>query len=81
MKVEIDKLGNVSKLKQVYNGVEFTSDDGERLSVVMRDSGFELTYEGQRIDLKRGRVIKFDSKLRGVARPTNTEEVKSGVQG
>lgn len=32
------------ELTSVFNGVTFVSRDGERLSVIMRDSGFEIHY-------------------------------------
>jgi hypothetical protein len=32
------------KLIEVFNGVQFISDSGEKLSVSMRDSGFEIHY-------------------------------------
>lgn len=34
------------KLIEVFKGVQFVADSGEKLSVSMRDNGFEVHYEG-----------------------------------
>jgi hypothetical protein len=78
MKVEKDKFGDISKLKEVYRNIEFESNDGEKLTVVMRDSGFELTYEGQRIDLKEGKVVEYSKKLRGTTNPSEDIPTTNG---
>ena len=38
-------------IKEAFLGVQFVTEDGERLSVCMRDSGFEISYsiDGVRI--------------------------------
>ena len=61
MKIEVDENRNIL-LKEVYNPVVFETADGEKLSVSMRDSGFECVYEcGESvrvIDVKNG-LLKF----------------------
>lgn len=45
------------ELRKVFNGITFVTEEGERLSVCMRDSGFEIHYytnednEGKGFDL------------------------------
>ena len=41
MKIEVDEDGGLV-LKHVYNGVMFVTDEGQRLSVCMRDGGFAV---------------------------------------
>lgn len=58
------------ELREVFNGVTFVTEDGERLSVCMRDSGFEVHYYGGNFEEKSfdlgwfrfvgGRVIPLD---------------------
>ena len=60
------------EITEAYLPVKFTSENGERLHVVQRDSGFELTYETAyigkppapiktvHIDLQRGEVHHSD---------------------
>lgn len=43
-------------LEEVFNGVEFKSADGESLTVMMRDSGFEVIYEGHYYHLQKGQL-------------------------
>lgn len=45
-------------LKEVYNGIEFESDSGEKLSICMRDSGFEFSYAGIKYEAKKGKVTE-----------------------
>jgi len=55
MVFETDEKGNVI-LKEVYNDVTLKSNAGEKLSICMRDSGFEFTYEGQKYEAKNGQL-------------------------
>ncbi len=41
MKVEVSEHGGLV-LKEVYKGVMFETKEGEKLSVCMRDGGFEI---------------------------------------
>lgn len=41
MKIEACKDGGFT-LKEVYNGVMFVTEEGQQLSVAMRDGGFEI---------------------------------------
>lgn len=80
MKVEKDNNTYTLKVSEAYNPVTIKSNDGEILHIVQRDSGFELQYEDgkgkkQQVHLKKGKIIKFDSKLRGVARPQDEKAV------
>nr|BDD48131.1 hypothetical protein 47 [Balneolaceae bacterium] len=44
-------------IKKAYNGISLVSDDGEQLSICMRDSGFEFTYQEERYKAKEGVVL------------------------
>ena len=64
MKINTDKYGNI-ELKEVFSPVSFVSENDEFLSVVMRDSGFEVWYKEkeddtkyQIFDFKNGVLIK-----------------------
>lgn len=57
------------KLFEVFNGVQFVSDSGEKLSVSMRDNGFEVHYfkDGDPInqgwyDFKNGTFLEIFPK-------------------
>ena len=41
MKIDVNEVGNI-RLKEVYNGVEFVCESGERIAVCMRDDAFEI---------------------------------------
>lgn len=47
------------ELKKVFNGITLITEDGERLSICMRDSGFEFEYEGEKYFAKEGYVESF----------------------
>lgn len=48
---EIDG-SDIVTITKVFNGVRFITEDGEELSVVMRDSGFEFVYIGDDPDIE-----------------------------
>lgn len=56
MKIEVDDHREIV-LKEVYLGVTLESNDKEILSICMRDSGFEFTYEGVLYSAQKG-VVK-----------------------
>ena len=43
-------------LEEVFTGILLRSRDGEELGVCMRDSGFEISYEGKWFSAKEGRI-------------------------
>ena len=65
MKISTDKYGYL-ELKEVFIPVSFVTEKGEVLSVVMRDSGFEIWYKEkyvdlyERIELKEGNIKKVE---------------------
>lgn len=59
MKIEVNENGCL-KFKEVYLGVEFESNDGERFSICMRDSGFEFNYMGTMYEAKNGILKKLE---------------------
>ena len=42
------------QLENIFNPVLFNTNAGEKLSICMRDSGFEFTYEGVKYYAKEG---------------------------
>jgi len=59
MKVEVGEHGLI-EMKEVYNPIIFDSNDGERLSVCMRDSGFALMYEGKPYWAQKGEITGLE---------------------
>lgn len=53
MIVEVDEHG-IIELKKVFVGVKLITADGEEISIVMRDTGFEFIYEGVQYSAKKG---------------------------
>lgn len=61
-------------LEEVFNGVKFVTDSGECLSVVMRDSGFEVHYFSEN-EVSRAVLPSFDSGWISLQRGTiNTSD-------
>lgn len=46
-------------LTDVYNPVHFRTNDGENLSICMRDYGYEFTYQGKTYEAKNGLIRKM----------------------
>jgi hypothetical protein len=61
MKIEVNEHGTIV-LKEVFNAIKLVTDDGETLIVMMRDSGFEIFYENDFYELKKGKIISKYSK-------------------
>lgn len=47
-------------ITECFSGVGFKSPEGETLGVCMRDSGFEINYEGEWYSLQKGFLKKFE---------------------
>lgn len=52
-KISINE-NNCLELTEVYLPLVLKTNDGETLVITMRDSGFELVYEGQKYEAKNG---------------------------
>lgn len=75
MRITINQHRNF-QLEEVFNPVVFLSDRGEKLSVVMRDSGFEVWY--QKNDVSRYENFEFkDGIVREIeeAEPASPGEI------
>ena len=57
MKIEICEKSEII-VKEVYNGITLLSSSGEKLSICMRDSGFEIIYDNKKYDAKNGILEK-----------------------
>ena len=58
MKVEVNEHGTIV-LNEVYNPIKLVTGDDETLIITMRDSGFEICYENEFYELKKGKVSKY----------------------
>jgi hypothetical protein len=58
MNVEVNDKG-IIELREVFGGITLITSDGEKLSIAMRDSGFEITYQDEWYELKEGKVNKM----------------------
>jgi hypothetical protein len=56
MELTVNEQG-VLQIEKLYNGVTLRTSDNEVLSICMRDSGFEFTYQGKYYSAQDG-VIK-----------------------
>ena len=61
MKVSITEQNEI-ELTEVYNPIVLKTNSGEVMSVCMRDSGFEFTYEGQTFYAQNGKVTAMNEK-------------------
>jgi hypothetical protein len=55
MRIEVNQHREM-EIREVFNPIRLATRDGEELSVCMRDTGFEITYQGQRYEMKKGEV-------------------------
>jgi hypothetical protein len=62
---ELDTGAMRVEIRETFLGVGLTSADGERLSVSMRDTGFEICYAGRWYELKGGSVVGARAGPRG----------------
>ncbi|OPY16255.1 MAG: hypothetical protein A4E69_00275 [Syntrophus sp. PtaB.Bin138] len=53
MRISVDQERNIV-LEEVFSGVLLKSDDGDKLGICMRDSGFEFSYGGIWYEAKNG---------------------------
>lgn len=64
MKVTTNEQG-VIQLEEVFNEITLKTPDGEEMSICMRDSGFEFSYQGRWYFAKEGYVEPFKRSSRG----------------
>ncbi len=64
MKLIVGKDG-VIQLEEVFCGVLLKTRDGEVMSICMRDTGFEFSYQGKQYFAKEGYLEKFKTSVRG----------------
>lgn len=56
-KTTIDTEVMKVELREVFLGVSFVTDNGEKLAVSMRDDGFEVIYKGVMYEFKNGQHL------------------------
>ncbi len=49
-------------LKKVFAGVILESEEGERIGICMRDTGFEFTYDGKHYEAQKGILREMASQ-------------------
>lgn len=54
---------NTLHLEEVYNPIVLTTNDKENLSICMRDSGFEFTYQDKWYSAKGGNVKEMKTTI------------------
>lgn len=55
MELKVIEHGQL-ELRQVFNPIKLVSPDDEEIFVCMRDSGYEVKYEGKIYSFKEGEV-------------------------
>ena len=78
MRVGIHKDSS-QELREVYNPITLVTNSGETLSIAMRDSGFEFTYQGQLFEAKEGSVKPLSCKKTKDIDVVEPQEVKGYV--
>jgi len=75
MKITVNEE-NTMQLEEVFNSVVLKTNDGEEMSICMRDSGFEFKYQGKWYFAKEGYVEPFNLSVRGnqLVNQTHQEE-------
>jgi hypothetical protein len=53
------------QLEEVFNSLTLKTESGEKMSICMRDSGFEFKYQGEWYFAKEGHVGKLAKSIRG----------------
>ena len=64
MKITVNEENEI-QFEEVFNGISLKTIDGEKLSICMRDSGFEFNYQGKMYFAKEGYVEPFNLSVRG----------------
>ena len=64
MKVTTNEHG-IIQLEEVFNEITLKTEDGELMTICMRDSGFEFKYQGKWYFAKEGFVEPFKTSSRG----------------
>ena len=57
MNIEVNDKG-IIELREVYGGISLITKDNEKLSIAMRDTGFEFNYMGNHYEAKEGIISK-----------------------
>ena len=64
MKLTINEENKI-QLENVFNSIILKTKDGEKISICMRDSGFEFKYQGEWYFAKDGILKPFHKSDRG----------------
>ena len=61
MKITTDENGYFL-LEEVFSPIELFTRAGESMTIQMRDSGFEITYQGEQYTAQKGKLTKVKNK-------------------
>lgn len=61
MEISISETSDI-QLRKVFLPLQLVSDKGEKIIILMRDSGFEFYYEGNRYEAKGGIIKLYNEK-------------------
>ena len=64
MKITVNENRTI-QLEEVFNDLFLKTASGETLSICMRDSGFEFSYQGNPYFAKEGYLEPFNKSARG----------------
>jgi len=64
MKVNVTEEGGIL-LEEVFNSIKLVTPAGESMSICMRDTGFEFSYQGKPYFAKEGFIEPFNTSVRG----------------
>ncbi len=78
-KEEVNESKPIEPIRHVYNSLEFETNDGEKLWLCMRDSGYEIKYKETWWEFKKGEVLARANKP-SVSRIKSPYKDKNGNQ-
>jgi len=79
VKEEVNESKPIEPIRHVYNSLEFETNDGEKLWLCMRDSGYEIKYKETWWEFKKGEVLARANKP-SVSRIKSPYKDKNGNQ-
>lgn len=79
MKLSVNERGTI-ELKEVFNPIKLITNENEELIISMRDSGFEINYQGLNYSLKENEVKEMTS-FKNVKSSEENIEVLNTIYG
>ena len=79
MKLSINEDNSI-QLEKVYLPICLLSDDGEKISITMRDSGFEFKYQDVWYSAKNGVIEKMSGDYNGETQKNLLKELAKSIK-